>query len=40
MLNDHNLFFLQDENSGYRGVLGAIKIANLYHKKIDDVRFG
>jgi len=40
MLNDRNLFFLKEEASGYRGVLGAIKISSLYNKKIDDVRFG
>lgn len=40
MLNDHNLFFSEKEEHGYRGILGAIKITNLYDKKIDDVRFG
>jgi len=40
MLNDHNIYGLNNESDGYRGVAGSMEIKNLFDKTKDDVRMG
>jgi len=39
-LNDHNIYFENTTEEGYRGVKGSIAIKNIYDKKNDDIRMG
>ena len=40
MLNDDNMFFMKDQPSGYRGILGSIRIADIFDPTGDNVKMG
>lgn len=40
MLNDDNLFFMKDQPSGYRGILGSIRVADIFDSTGDNVKMG
>jgi hypothetical protein len=39
-LNEHNIYIADDDDDGYRGIVGSLLIKNLYDPKVDDVRMG
>jgi hypothetical protein len=40
MLNDDNLFFMNDKDVGYRGVEGSIRIQDIFDPTGDNVKMG
>lgn len=39
-LNDEAVYFLDDKQSGYRGVMGSIQLNQIYNPEVDEVRMG
>jgi len=39
-LNDEALYFLDDQSSGYRGVIGSLQLNQVYDPEVDEVKMG
>lgn len=39
-LNDEAVYFLDEKQNGYRGVMGSIQLSDVYSPEQDEVRMG